>query len=499
MAFWTIVGAMFVALGILAIGALIVMKPALRAISHALIPVIGEQISHGLQKGATVYGKNPLGLLPVLEKLTPLSLIELRMRAQTGKPPSRPLGSPIHFSPWDDLMLYFANVHPMPTLDDQKTVLSVVIGPKASRPLTLQSPVLMAAMSYGGALSLRARIALAKASTEVGTATNSGEGAFIAEERNAAKQYIIQYHRGTWPTSPQNLWDVLDNADAIEIQLSQGAQGAAPMTESSSSIHPEMRRRFALEGKQGAVIAARLNGVNSAQDLVKLVHQLKDRFPVPVGIKFAATNQLEQELPLYIDAGVDFLTIDGAEGGTHGGPPVLQDALGLPTLWGIARTRRFLEDQGVAQEISLLATGGLIEPGHFLKAMALGATACYSGSALIVAMVSDQMDHAIMEAAPPYALLLQGTTYLNDELNERQSITNLVNLFQAWHQEFDLALRAMGKTRMDQLVPSDLVARTQELSTALDIPYVGGPRPLGDTFLEPPLHRNHGADVHAPH
>lgn len=496
--FWTIVGAIFASLAILSVALLILMKPLVRLTMNALSPVIGDSVSRAFNKTGEAYGKNPLGLLPVLEKLTPLGLVELRMRAETGTPPSRPLGSPLHFSPWPDLLLNFANVQPMPTSDDQKVSLGVTIGPEAAKPLKLASPVLMAAMSFGGALSLRARIALAKASDQIGTATNSGEGVYIAEESKAAQHYVIQYHRGTWPTSPQNQWDVLEKADAIEIQLSQGAQGAAPMTDSAQSIHPEMRRRFGLAADENAVIAGRLQGVNNPHELIALVRKLKDRFPVPVGIKFAASNQLEQELPIYVESGVDFLTIDGAEGGTHGGPPVLQDAMGLPTLWGIARTRRYLDDQGVGHRISILAAGGLTEPGHFLKAMALGATACYSGSALIVAMLANQMDKAMIKAAPPYALLLQGTAYLNDEFDETASVTNLVNLYQAWHKEFDLALRALGKTAVSQLTRADLVALTPELSRSLDIPYVGGPHAepeaLVDQLFSPEQH-----EKHAPH
>lgn len=475
MTFWGTVVAVLAAVAILGIVVAVLAKPLMRALVHALTPAVGEGVSRAMAKTSQAYSENPLGLVPVMEKLTPLGLIETRIRAETGKPPSRPLGSPTHFSPWDQLLLMFANVDPMPTADADDVSLKVRIGPKAERPLTIASPVLMGAISYGGAVSLRARQALAQASAAIGTATNSGEGVYIPEERKLATHYIMQYHRGTWPTSPQYDWDRLEQADAIEIQLSQGAQGAAPMKDQPQSIHPEMRQRFGLQETDEAVIASRLDGVDTPEDLITLVKKLKERFPVPVGIKVAATNQLEREVPIYLAAGVDFLTIDGAEGGTHGGPPVMQDAMGLPTLWAIARTRRILEQHGAHRDVAIIAAGGLTEPGHFLKAMALGATACYSASAIVMALLSDQLDRAMMAMAPSYALLLQSTQYLNDELDTDRSAQNVVNLFQAWHTEFDLALRAMGKTSITQLAPSDLVARSRDLADALNLAYVGGP------------------------
>lgn len=135
----------------------------------------------------------------------------------------------------------------------------------------------------------------------------------------------------------------------------------------------------------------------------------------------------------------------------------------------------------MAEDISILAAGGLVEPGDFLKAIALGATACYSASAIVMALLSDQLDRAAVAMAPPYALILQSTQYLNDEFDRDRSADNVVRLVQAWHEEFDLALRAMGRTSVRQLQPHDLVARKRDLAQSLGPEWVGGPNPGGDT------------------
>ncbi|MCL4352539.1 MAG: glutamate synthase-related protein [Firmicutes bacterium] len=59
---------------------------------------------------------------------------------------------------------------------------------------------MIAAMSYGGALSLKTKLALAPGANMAGTATNTGV-AYLPEERQAAKKRIVQYHRGTCPLS----------------------------------------------------------------------------------------------------------------------------------------------------------------------------------------------------------------------------------------------------------------------------------------------------------
>ena len=64
----------------------------------------------------------------------------------------------------------------------EKCLTQTVIGPKAKRPLVLDIPVYITGMSFG-ALSFEAKIALARGATMAGTATCSGEGGMIPDER----------------------------------------------------------------------------------------------------------------------------------------------------------------------------------------------------------------------------------------------------------------------------------------------------------------------------
>lgn len=102
---------------------------------------------------------------------------------------------------------------------------------------------MIAAMSFGGALSKRTKIALAKAATAVGTATNSGEAGLLEEERDAAQLFIGQYNRGGWMNDPGKY----RRLDAIEIQLGQGAQGSAPQRTAAKNIGKDFREVFGLK------------------------------------------------------------------------------------------------------------------------------------------------------------------------------------------------------------------------------------------------------------
>ncbi|MEM5817533.1 MAG: glutamate synthase-related protein, partial [Desulfitobacterium hafniense] len=169
------------------------------------------------------YPNNPMVMTTTFEKLTLRAVIEAGIRAETGKALTRPMGSPLRLSPWEQLLLNPRQLFELPTPDDTTIDTKVVIGPQAQKPLKLDTPILITGMSYGGSLNLPMKIALAKGASTAGTATNTGESAVSEEEREAADFLIGQYNRGGWLNSPEQLGLV----DAIEVQLGQGAWGGA--------------------------------------------------------------------------------------------------------------------------------------------------------------------------------------------------------------------------------------------------------------------------------
>src|SRR5690606_21201148 len=114
--------------------------------------------------------------------------------------------------------------HRLPLLDYTKVGTEVVIGPEAKYPLKLKIPILIGGMAYGTALSAKTKQALALGATMAGTVANTGNGPFLPAERAAAEKLIIQYARGSWAKD----LEVLEKADAVEIQLGQGLWGPAP-------------------------------------------------------------------------------------------------------------------------------------------------------------------------------------------------------------------------------------------------------------------------------
>ncbi|MDR6224074.1 FMN-binding glutamate synthase family protein [Desmospora profundinema] len=417
--------------------------------------IIRSAVNETIDKAVTrmirdQYIENLFEMVPATTKVGPTNLMEIAMRANQGTPVSRPLGSPIHLSPWEKILFNPCHLFRFPTPENVGIRTSITIGHRAKKPLTISIPIMIAAMSFGGALSKNTKIALAKASTAVGTATNSGEAGLLREERDSAQLFIGQYNRGGWMNTP----DKYKQLDAIEIQLGQGAQGSTFQRTAAKNIGEEFREVFCLDKGEDAVIHSRLPGVNTKDDFIQLVRRLRDETGVPVGLKIAATHHLEKELDIAVEAEVDFVTVDGAEGGTHGGSPTLQDDVGLPTLFAVSRASEFFARKGVIRDINLIATGGLVTPGQMLKAIALGADGVYIGTAAVMALVSEQMVKAV-PFEPPTSLVVY-TGKMTDQLDVEQAALNLTRYLNACVQEMEHVAVTLGKTAITDITKSDL-------------------------------------------
>ena len=155
------------------------------------------------------YDENMWELVSAATRLGLQNIIETNLRATEGKAIARPMGSPKKFPSLDDLVFTFAQLYRLPTPLEEKIDTSVVIGKQAKKPFTIDFPIMIAPMAYGEALSKKAKIALARGAARAGTATNTGEGPFLPEERQAAKYLIYQFNRGDWNKTPRSSVNVM--------------------------------------------------------------------------------------------------------------------------------------------------------------------------------------------------------------------------------------------------------------------------------------------------
>jgi glutamate synthase domain-containing protein 2 len=404
------------------------------------------------------YPENLTEMVNVLAKEGAIQVLESDLRATDGKPLKRPFGSARHMSDWEQLMFNPVYLSKPPLELEEEIDLGITIGPLAKKPLRLEIPVIIGAMAYGVGLSKNARLALAKGADMVGTAVNAGVGPLLSEERKLTRRLILQYHRGNWGKDDETLLQ----ADMIEIQLGYGALGSAPVSIEPDDISPEFRQFMELKPREGLNLNAMLSEARNARELSALVDQLKIKTGgVPVGIKIGATHWLERELEVICRTGIDFIAIDGAEAGINFGPTALLDEVGLPTLPALCRTVEYLRRHRLSKRISLIISGGLVTPGQFLKALALGADAVAIGTIVVLAMSHTQISKTIPWEPPTELVYERGK--MKEELNVAIAEMSVANFLKSCRDEMCLVMRCLGKSSIDRVDADDLSGLSAEV------------------------------------
>lgn len=438
-------------------------------LSRPLVNIINDSFLKRLMTDA--YDENLWEFVSASTRAGLQNVVETNLRSQEGVVIQRPLGSPKKFPNADNLVFNIAQLHKLPTPENVPVDMNITLGPRAARPLKLTMPIIVSGIAYGLALNEKAKLALAQGTSLVGTAINSGEGPFLPAERKAAKNYILMYDRGERKIDPQ----VIKQGDAVEIQFGQGARAGIGHPTKYQDLPPQARKLLGLKPGQPTVTHARVPGINEPRkDLPPLVRYLRELTGgVPIGAKIGAGNDLEKDIEILLDAGVDFIALDGAEAATKGSPPILQDDFGVPTVFAVNRAARFLEKQGVRDKVSLIAGGGLNTPGSFLKMLALGADAVYIGSIALFAMAHTQVLKAMPFEPPPQVVFAQ--SHFAHKLKVGMAAKHLANFLKSCNEEMMEGIRALGKTSLKEVNKNDLAALEPGISQALGIPMASCP------------------------
>jgi methylamine---glutamate N-methyltransferase subunit C len=391
--------------------------------------------------------------------------------------------------------------HALPSLDDltflpasltriplegyrEKCVTTTVLGTRfAEKPMLLEIPVMITGMSYG-ALSFNAKVALAKGASAVGSSTTSGDGGMLPEERENSKTMVVEVLPSRYGHDVHDL----RRADAVELTIGQGAKPGTGGLLLGSKVSPEIARIRELPAGVDQRSPARHPDFLGPDDMIIKIEELREATDgrVPIFVKMGATRVFD-DVKLAVKCGADVVVVDGMEGGTAASPELLQDHTGIPTLAAIVEARRALEDLGVFGHVQLIAAGGIKSGVDVAKALALGADACYIGTAALIALNCNRPlyieDYERLGTRPGFCHHCHtgrcpvGVTTQDPELVARlvvdEAAERVANFLLAMTLEVQMIARACGKANVHDLDPDDLRALTLEAAAITQIPLVG--------------------------
>ena len=445
---------------------------------------VGENYGKRQPERRTVLGRSPI--------FTPEVVNDIHMKAELGRYRMRGFSMFKKIPHWDDLMFMPGTLTRF-VIEGyrEKCLTKTVLGARfAKKPIELDIPVYITGMSFG-ALSLEAKMALAKGASMAGTATCSGEGGMIPPERDLSTKWYYQCIQSRYGFNPHHLM----LADAIEFFIGQGCKvglGGHLMGQKVTDQVAEMRSLPAGIDQRSP---ARHPDWLGPDDLALKIQEIREATngEIPIQLKLGAARVYD-DVRMAAKTDPDIIYIDGMEGGTGAGPHIATEETGVPGIAAIRQARKALDDVDRSGEISLVYAGGIRNGADVAKALALGADAVAIGHSALMALncnkdipEADYETEIGVEAGYCYhchtGRCPVGVTTQDPKLRARldpdAAAERVYNFLHCLAIECQMMARACGKTNVHSLEPEDLAALTMEASALAMVPLAGSQHTVG--------------------
>ncbi|MBR2731371.1 MAG: alpha-hydroxy-acid oxidizing protein [Clostridia bacterium] len=320
--------------------------------------------------------------------------------------------------------------------------------------LELAMPVMFSAMSYGS-ISYNAHASLARAAEALGILYNTGEGGLHEDFYQYGPHTIVQVASGRFGVHEA----YLNAGAAIEIKMGQGAKpGIGGHLPGTKIVGDVSRTRMIPEGTD-AISPAPHHDIYSIEDLRQLVYSLKEATDdrKPIIVKVAAVHNIAAIASGIARSGADIIAIDGFRGGTGAAPTRIRDNVGIPIELALAAVDQRLRDEGIRNDVSLVVGGSIRSAADVVKAVALGADACYIATAALLAL-GCHLCRTCQSGKCNWGIATQRPDLVK-RLNPEIGTQRLIRLITAWQHEIKEIMGGMGINSIEALRGNRLMLR----------------------------------------
>ena len=256
----------------------------------------------------------------------------------------------------------------------------------------------------------------------------------------------------------------LNTGAAIEIKMGQGAKPGIGGHLPGNKITPDVSRTRMIPEGADAISPAPHHDIYSIEDLRQLVYSLKEatQYRKPVIVKVAAVHNIAAIASGIARSGADIIAIDGFRGGTGAAPTRIRDNVGIPIELALAAVDQRLRDEGIRNSVFLIVGGSIRSAADVVKAIALGADACYIATAALLAM-GCHLCRTCQTGRCSWGIATQRPDLVK-RLDPDEATARLVNLVTAWKHEIKEMMGGMGINSIEALRGNRVMLRGVHLT-----------------------------------
>ncbi len=285
-----------------------------------------------------------------------------------------------------------------PFQHDSSDLRVTVGGPDCKQPYSA-SILNVSAMSFGS-ISMNATMALNGGAKLGNFASNTGEGGLTQYHLHYGGDLVFQF--GTAYFGCRNAEGNFDdelfrktveipNVKMIEMKISQGAKPGYGAVLPGLKNTPEIAAIRDVKPFETIVSPAGHTTFKTPVELLYFVKKMRDLSNgKPVGFKFCIGQPYEflAICKAMVKTGImpDFITIDGAEGGTGAAPFDSVNWVGMPAEEALVYAYDALVGFDLKKHVKLFVAGKVVSGFHVVKYLAMGADGCYSARGMMFAL-----------------------------------------------------------------------------------------------------------------
>ncbi len=380
-------------------------------------------------------------------------LLSSQRQAKTGLPPSADLEYRLGASEGGFDRIAFAfeigrDPGPAPAVDPKDFDLSLLLNRRASdRPaIRLPMPWYGAGMSYGS-IGMPVMLARARAAQHLGGLFSTGEGGYPEDLEPYSDHIITQVATGLFGVSERTI----QRAPVLEIKYAQGAKpGLGGHLLGNKNTESVARLREAVQGTS-LFSPFPFHSVYSVEDHKKHVDWLLQTNPrALVSVKVSTPTDVDMVAVGSYYAGTHIVHLDGAYGGTGAAPEIAKKNIAMPIEFAIPKVHRFLKAEGIRDDITLMASGGLRTAFDVAKAIALGADGAVIGTAELVALGCIRVASCEKGLGCPFGITTTDPEHAK-KIDSDVGYMQIVNLYTSWLWQLAGILKILGLNSIAEL------------------------------------------------
>ena len=203
-----------------------------------------------------------------------------------------------------------------------------------------------------------------------------------------------------------------------------------------------------------------LNDLRNMQTAVKATKKYGGTAEIAMSYTESPVHNEDYFVKLAVDIqkmGADVICIDGYRGGTGAAPTRIRDNVGIPIELALAAVDQRLRDEGIRDQVSVVVGGSIRNSADLLKAIALGADACYIATSALLAM-GCHLCRTCQTGKCNWGIATQRPDLVK-RLNPDIGYKRLVNLVTAWEHEIKEMMGGMGINSIEALRGNRLMLR----------------------------------------